>query len=252
MLQADGKLDDTHSNHSLEIHNLKDDGFLFIDSQSPNTIGLQVKTGTLSTEIGNFGAQEGAKIKISENDVAMRSKSSKSIITASSSGQATVYGQNSAIITCVNNRARFYVVPNGTYEADANVQTTDSNGKRHTMTFPKSDGTVALTSDIPTIYHHFIQIIGNAPIGYSGICFDAYSSKNTEIDSVEALCSVFGNTQFSISCTGALTDSHLYIQIGTSKEDVYIYTASDGNWTSTLLSVWFATSMSITDSVMAL
>ena len=93
-----------------------------------------------------------------------------------------------------------------------------------------------------TLYRHTVCIINaNAQLGPFALSFTAESEKNLEIDSIQDLISVFGNT--SLSCNGFLWDSVsnssapygaivFRINIGTALAsctvDYYIFSQTDG------------------------
>ena len=93
-----------------------------------------------------------------------------------------------------------------------------------------------------TLYRHTVCIINaNAPLGPFALSFTAESEKNLEIDSIQDLISVFGNT--SLSCNGILWDSVsdssapygvnvFRINIGTALAsctvDYYVFALTDG------------------------
>ena len=149
-----------------------------------------------------------------------------------------------------------------TFKGDAGVgieavSLTDAKGLDFTMTDgthlytdsvkgPKGDtgatGPQGPKGDTPKLYRHTVCIINaNAQLGPFALSFTAESEKNLEIDSIQDLISVFGNT--SLSCNGFLWDSVsvssapygaivFRINIGTALAsctvDYYIFSQTDG------------------------
>lgn len=131
---------------------------------------------------------------------------------------------------------------------------------------PDKSGTLALTSDVDakqsTLYRHTVLI--STPTNKTAyLAFTAESEKNTIIDSIQDLITVFGNT--SIACSGIFRDgdpansqSLLMINIGTSISDTTIAAATFENNAITDFSnasftdTFGTTGFTITDNVTAM
>lgn len=137
--------------------------------------------------------------------------------------------------------------------------------KRINIHFPPKSGTLALVEDLATkqstLYRHTVLI--SEPTNKTAyLAFTAESEKNTPIDSIQDLITVFGNT--SIACSGLYRDgdpsnekSLLMINVGTSISNTTIASATLENssitsFSNALFTDIFDTGFTITDNVTAM
>lgn len=145
------------------------------------------------------------------------------------------------------------------------VQATTGTGYTGTINFPKMPiggiVTIATTNYVDNkisamqtkIYHHHLSF--KASQSSDSSCFfevDGYSSKDLNIDSIQDLCSVFGNTRFSaVGWYGRVNAIILELRVGTTLSTTQLaYLASTKLFES--FSVTASYSLTITDSVTAL
>lgn len=132
----------------------------------------------------------------------------------------------------------------------------------YSVVLPKKDGTIALTSDLDakqeTLYRHTVKISKPTDDGKTSITFTASSEKNTTIDSIQDLTTVFGNTDLSVSGATFLISSSQWefynkIHVGTSINDTTVdYINKDDVGTYNFIDMFGTTGFTITDSVTAM
>lgn len=125
--------------------------------------------------------------------------------------------------------------------------------------FPKKDGTIALTSDLDakqsTLYRHTVKISKPTDDGNTSITFTTSSEKNTPINSIQNLTTVFGNTDLSVSGATYLISSSQWefynkIHVGTSINDTTVdYINKDDVGTYNFIDMFGTTGFTITDNV---
>lgn len=127
------------------------------------------------------------------------------------------------------------------------------------VTFSKINGMPIVGSDSSadikvqsTLYRHTVTFSENG-LGYTNR-FTAYSEKNTPIDSIQDLITVFGNTE--LMCTGTIEGGSDYcvgINIGTTADTILFLGLAGA---TQKLSLWYSTgpevTLTITDNVTAM
>ena len=127
---------------------------------------------------------------------------------------------------------------------------------------PNYSGTIALTSDLATkqstLYRHTVKISKATDDGKTSITFTTSSEKNTPIDSIQDLTTVFGNTDLSASGATYLISSSQWefynkIHVGTSITDTTVdYINKDDVGTYNFTDMFGTTGFTITDNVTAM
>ena len=128
--------------------------------------------------------------------------------------------------------------------------------------FPEKGGIIALTSDLATkqatLYRHTVKISKPTDDGNTSITFTTSSEKNTPIDSIQNLTTVFGNTDLSVSGATFLISSSQWefynkIHVGTSINDTTVdYINKDDVGTYNFIDMFGTTGFTITDNVTAM
>lgn len=136
------------------------------------------------------------------------------------------------------------------------------SSKNLIVNLPTKEGTLALTSDLDakqsTLYRHTVKISKPTDDGKTSITFTTSSEKNTPIDSIQDLTTVFGNTDLSVSGATYLISSSQWefynkIHVGTSINNTTIdYINIDDVGTYNFTDMFGTTGFTITDSVSAL
>lgn len=132
----------------------------------------------------------------------------------------------------------------------------------YSVVLPKKNGTLALTSDLDgkqaTLYRHTVKISKPTYDGITSITFTTSSEKNTPIDSIQDLTTVFGNTDLSVSGATFLISSSQWefynkIHVGTSINDTTVdYINKDDVGTYSFIDMFGTTGFTITDNVTAM
>ena len=144
----------------------------------------------------------------------------------------------------------FYI---NTYNSSKNTY------ENYTYRFPDKEGTVALVEDLAmkqsTLYRHTVKISKPTDDGKTSITFTASSEKNTPIDSIQDLTTVFGNTDLSVSgatyvISASQWEFYNKIHVGTSITDTTIdYINIDDIGTYNFIDIFGTTGFTITDNV---
>lgn len=138
----------------------------------------------------------------------------------------------------------------------------DNSNTTRSAKLPNKSGTIAFTSDLDakqsTLYRHTVKISKATDDGKTSITFTTSSQKNTPIDSIQDLTTVFGNTDLSVSGATFLISSSQWefynkIHVGTSINDTTVdYINIDDVGTYNFTDMFGTTGFTITDNVTAM
>ena len=147
------------------------------------------------------------------------------------------------------------------YEIIYSPQNIHNYGKAY-IRVPTKSGTFALIEDLATkqatLYRHTVKISKPTDDGKTSITFTTSSEKNTPIDSIQDLTTVFGNTDLSVNGATYLISSSQWefynkIHVGTSINDTTVdYINKDDVGTYNFIDMFGTTGFTITDNVTAM
>ena len=142
---------------------------------------------------------------------------------------------------------------------DYNCITRSVGTSNYTLTIPEKSGTIALTSDIPTVTHkylHHLYITGyDETAKYFAICAMYVSNSNTEItNATQLLSAVQGRIMATGYCGGSNTTKPVYFFQKSQDDDraITIHSVTDSGDAAVDVNLFTISGGSITDTVTVL